>query len=183
MPPNGGRHQWAVDLLAPGPDDRLLEIGCGPGVATALVCDRLRGGRLLAVDRSATAVRRAAERNAGHVAAGRLEVRVAAVDELDLPPASLDAAFSVNVNLFWTRTPTRELDLLAAALRPGGRLHVCFGPDGPQAPARILEPIAAALAGHGFVEVAVRDEPGGIAVSGQRTTDSSASRQVPGSGR
>jgi 16S rRNA A1518/A1519 N6-dimethyltransferase RsmA/KsgA/DIM1 with predicted DNA glycosylase/AP lyase activity len=28
------RIRWAVDTLDPGPDDLLLEIGCGPGTLT-----------------------------------------------------------------------------------------------------------------------------------------------------
>jgi SAM-dependent methyltransferase len=163
-----GRVRFAVEVLDPGPADRVLEIGCGPGVAAALVCERLRDGRLLAVDRSAVATGRTARRNAEHVAAGRLEVRTAALHELDLPPGSLDAAFAVDVNLFWTGTPARELALLAAALRPGGALHVCYGSGGPQPPERITTAVTGALAGHGFADVAVRTGDGGLAISATR---------------
>jgi trans-aconitate methyltransferase len=63
--------------MAPDPDDQLLEIGCGPGVAVSLVCERLAGGRIVAVDRSPTAIERAARRNAEHVASGRAVLRAA----------------------------------------------------------------------------------------------------------
>ena len=54
------RIAWAVELLDLRPDDRVLEFGCGPGVAAGLVADRLSVvGRIVAVDRSATAVARA----------------------------------------------------------------------------------------------------------------------------
>jgi len=159
------RVRWAVDLLDPAPGQRILEVGAGPGVAAALVCARLGDGHLLAVDRSAVAVRRTAQRNAEHVAAGRLDVRRAALHELDLPAADRDAAFAVDVNLFWTGPAGTELGILAAALRPGGALHVCYGAGGPQPAERITGPVAAALRAHGFVGVAVRDEPGGLAVS------------------
>jgi SAM-dependent methyltransferase len=164
------RVRWAVQLLDPRPGQRILEIGPGPGVAAELVCERIGDGHLLAVDRSAVAARRTAERNAEHVAAGRLEVRAAALAELDLPAGSLDAAYSIDVNLFWTGSAATELGILAVALRPGGALHVCYGAGGPQPAHRITEPVAAALRAHGFVDVVVRDEPDGLAASGRTPT-------------
>lgn len=162
------RVHWALEVLDPGPADTVLEIGAGPGVAAALVCERLETGRLLAIDRSAVATRRTAERNAAHVQAGRLEVRTVALDALQVPADSLDAAFSINVNLFWTRSPARELEILGRALRPGAALHVCFGAGGPQSADRVTTPIADALRAHRFTDVTVRTSRSGIAVSGWR---------------
>ena len=59
--------RWVVETLGVGPDDHLLEIGCGPGVAVALICERLVSGRIVAIDRSATAISRATRRNAEHI--------------------------------------------------------------------------------------------------------------------
>lgn len=160
------RVRWAVEVLDPRPGQRILEAGCGPGAAAELICPRLAGGRMLALDRSAVAVRRTTERNAGHVASGALVVRRADLAELtdtDAPPGSLDAAFTVNVNLFWTRDPGPELTVLRRALRPGGLLHVLYGGAPPGGTGRVLSAVRDALRTHGFD---VRDVSGdGVGVS------------------
>jgi SAM-dependent methyltransferase len=142
--------------MAPDPDDRLLEIGCGPGVAVALVCEHLDGGRITAIDRSPTAIRRAAARNAGHLAAGRAVLRTAALESLrpeDLPegPGGFDKVFAMNVNLFWVRDPARELELIRVLLKPGGALFLFYGYGTPgQGPATVPEALASHLTDGGF---------------------------------
>jgi SAM-dependent methyltransferase len=148
----------AVALVDPHPGERILEVGGGPGVSASLVCALIGDGQLLAVDRSAVAVQRTGARNAEHLAAGRLVVRQASLDELDLGPASLDKAFCLNVNLFWTREPTREVAILRAALREGGTLHVLYGTDGPSSVDRVTTPVTAAVRAGGFDTEPVRTE-------------------------
>ena len=161
------RIAWAVDLLDPQPADRLLEVGSAPGVAAALVCERLTTGHLVAVERSATGLRRIADRNAEQVASGRLVLRGCALADLDEPADSVDVAFSVNVNVFWTSSAERELSVLRHVLAPGGRLAVLYGSDVPKGTdlrARILDPVARAVSTAGFTVTDVPSEPAGCGV-------------------
>jgi trans-aconitate methyltransferase len=73
------RFVWAVDTLALDPADRVLEVGCGHGVAVSLVCERLTSGRITAIDRSKKMIEMAARRNRGHVARGRAVLKTAAL--------------------------------------------------------------------------------------------------------
>jgi trans-aconitate methyltransferase len=62
------RFVWAVDTLTLDPADRVLEVGCGHGVAVSLVCGRLTSGRITAIDRSKKMIEMAARRNRANVA-------------------------------------------------------------------------------------------------------------------
>ncbi len=124
------RQRWAVDLVAASTPATVLEIGCGPGAALALLTQVLPDARVVGVDRSATAVRRAAARLAEAPGGGAVSLRQAAIADLDLPDGSIDVAFGVNVNVFWTSAAVRELAVLSRVLRPGGVLHLVYEPPG-----------------------------------------------------
>ena len=118
-----------VESLDIRPGDRVLEVGCGHGVAATLVCERLSEGRLTAVDRSAKMIEAAARRNAEHVASGRAEFLVANLEELDLGERRFDKVFAVRVGLFH-RDPERARSLVERWLAPGGQVRAFFDEPG-----------------------------------------------------
>ncbi|MFI6508101.1 class I SAM-dependent methyltransferase [Streptosporangium sp. NPDC050855] len=144
------RFSWAVGTLDLVPSHRVLEIGCGRGVAAGLVLDRLTRGSLTAIDRSAAAVEAAGRHNAGHVSAGRATFLVAALEKAAFADASFDRIFSINVNLFWTRSPARELEVLHRLLAPGGSLHLFWEPPVPERVSEIIDTVVPVVEEHGF---------------------------------
>jgi cyclopropane fatty-acyl-phospholipid synthase-like methyltransferase len=147
-----GRIRWAIETLAVEPNDRLLEIGGGPGVAASLVCERLARGRLLLVDRSATAIERTRRRNSEHVASGRLALETVDVADFDPGRARFDKVFGVNVNVFWTTPATEELARIRRALEHDGRLFLFYETPGPARAHQTVGRVVDALRANGFAE-------------------------------
>ena len=123
------RLRSVVEKLNIRPNERVLEIGCGHGVAATLVCERLEEGHLTAVDRSAKMIQAATRRNAAYVKAGRVDFLVASLEDLDLGDRRFDKIFAVRVGLFH-RDPERARRLVERWLAPGGEVFTFF--DLPQ---------------------------------------------------
>jgi ubiquinone/menaquinone biosynthesis C-methylase UbiE len=122
------RLRGVVDQLAIRPGDRVLEIGCGQGVAATMVCQLLSTGTLTAIDRSTKMVEAATRRNAGYVASGKAEFLIASLEDMNLGDRRFDLVFAVRVGLFH-RDPERAHSLLQPWLAPGAR--VCTFYDVP----------------------------------------------------
>src|SRR5215218_7790004 len=121
------RFVWAVDTLEVRPADRLLEVGCGHGVAVSLVCERLTTGTITAIDRSPKMIEMATRRNREHVDTGRAVLEAVALEaEAALGAVREHLARDGAVYLFWDArhsAPERARDLgneLADRLREGG---------------------------------------------------------------
>ena len=121
------RLRLIVDQLGIRPDDRVLEIGCGHGVAATMICERFDGGRLTAIDRSRTMIEAAAKRNAEHVETGKAEFLVASLEDFDLGDRRFDLVFAVRVGLFH-REPEKARAYVEPWLAPGGRIGSFFDP-------------------------------------------------------
>jgi SAM-dependent methyltransferase len=146
---------WAVDLLALLPGDRVLEIGCGHGIAAGLVCERLETGRIVALDRSESMIRQANARNRDVVACGKAAFHLAAIENARLAGQTFDKIFAVNVNAFW-QEPARELAAIAALLAPSGRLHLVHQPPIPRQTKEIAARVRRNLEAAGFAAVDTR---------------------------
>lgn len=120
-----------VDLLAPRPGERVLDLGCGEGTLTERLA--AAGCAVVGVDASPDFI--AAARARG------LDARVA--DGHALPfAAEFDAVFS-NAALHWMRRPDAVIAGVARALKPGGRFVGEFGGAGNVG--RIVAALEAAL--------------------------------------
>lgn len=130
------RLRWAVNVLSPEPGDKVLEIGCGTGVAATLIAERLTSGRVYAIDRSASAIARA------H-AHPRVSYDVLAA--ADLRRRGFDKALAFNVAL-----DANDLAVVRRALAPDGKLFLFHQPPTPARVAPVVEAAKRALEGAGF---------------------------------
>jgi len=141
---------WAVAVMAVAPADRVLEIGCGHGVAVSLICEKLDGGSIVAVDRSPAMVAAARKRNARYEAAGVASFLTAPLDGADLGDGAFDKVVAIHVGVFLRGDPARELAVIADQLAPGGRLYLAFEPFVAAEAEGTAERLATTLTGHGF---------------------------------
>ena len=169
MAKTAARLIWAVETLAIAPTDRLLEIGCGQGVAVTLACERLNGGHIVAVDRSRKMIDMATARNREHVASGRATLKVATLPDLGLGAARFDTIFAIRVGIFWQQ-PAAALPAVGPLLAPGGKLVLVHESPAWQTEAAARDFAARAsehLREHGFAVVAAKSAllPSGPIVS------------------
>ena len=141
---------WAVDVLGVNPADRLLEIGCGQGVAVSLVSEKLDGGSITAIDRSQKMIEAASKRNADYVASGVASFQSASLDQADLGNARFEKIFAINVGVFLRGQPTRELAIVRDHLAPQGQLYLFHEPPPGSTAPPITGSVLAALENNGF---------------------------------
>jgi SAM-dependent methyltransferase len=159
---NRKRNVWAVGLLEVQPDDRVLEIGFGPGIAIGELARRATRGRVVGVDHSEVMVRQASRRNAAAVRDGRVELQLGNAEQLPEFDEPFDKILAVNSLMFWD-DPVARLKELRGFLRPGGRVAIAFQPRAPgstdETAARAGEEIAAHFAAAGITDVRVETLP------------------------
>jgi SAM-dependent methyltransferase len=143
---NVARNRWAVQLLDVQPSERVIELGCGPGVAIAALATRATRGQVVGVDHSEVMIRQARRRNGAAIRAGRVHLIHSPVETLSINDGPFDAALAVNTVGMWP-DPTTRLRELARLLRPGGRIALVAQPRCPGATAATSAAAANELAG------------------------------------
>jgi ubiquinone/menaquinone biosynthesis C-methylase UbiE len=157
--------RWIVELLDVQPHDRVLDVGCGPGVTVALSAARARLGFVAGVDPSDVMVRQATRRNRAAIREGRVELRLGTVSALPYPDGRFTKACALHTLQFW---PSVEAGLreVRRVLAPGGLLVLALHMWRPEAgrfdPSRYgfteeqVAEIMATLGAIGFLDVTTR---------------------------
>ena len=96
---NQERSEFVFSILELRPEDRVLEIGFGPGA------DLQRASRAAAfvagIDHSDVMVKQASRRNASAIRDGRVQVQLGSANKLPFPEAHFDKIFAINSAQFW----------------------------------------------------------------------------------
>ncbi|MFN2470239.1 MAG: class I SAM-dependent methyltransferase [Gaiellaceae bacterium] len=108
------RFVWAAQMLDVAPSERLLELGCGQGVAVSLICESLSDGPITAIDRSKSMIDQATRRNRVHIGRGRAIFVALALQDAAMIGERFDKAFAINVRLFRTDA-AREAECSSAS--------------------------------------------------------------------
>lgn len=152
------RIRHAVDALDVAPDARVLEAGCGTGVAADLVCRRVPDGHVTALDRSASAVARAERRLRRWADAGVCDVVERELAAFHGDGRPYDAVLAIDVNAFWVGPAEAEVARLVDLVADDGVVHLWYDAPPGRDPRDLGERAADALRAGGFgAELALVD--------------------------
>jgi protein-L-isoaspartate O-methyltransferase len=124
---NSPRFQWSVSILDVQPDDCILEIGCGHGIAAAFIASKLVEGKFTGIDRSLAMIEKAQKRNSLYIEKGIVQFHVTDISTAALQQSAYNKIFAINVNIFWLK-PSEELQIFRRILHNDGLLHLFYEP-------------------------------------------------------
>ncbi len=157
---NRRRTAWTADLLELAPDDRVLEIGCGPGIALREIAGRLGTGTVAGIDHSDIMIDQARARNLAGLRDGKVLIQQASLDDLSDIGTGYTKVLAINVLQFQpsiTAACARIADVMAA----DGLLAITYQPRTRRAThgdaAAFGDHLAVALSHAGFVDIRMEE--------------------------
>jgi ubiquinone/menaquinone biosynthesis C-methylase UbiE len=115
--------EWSLELLEIKPDDRILEIGFGPGFGIHEASKMASQGWVAGIELSETMLKEASKLNVAAIASGRVELRLGDASFLPYGDEEFDKVFAVNVLYFW-ENPLEPLAETKRVMRFGSRIVI-----------------------------------------------------------
>ncbi|WP_340820574.1 methyltransferase domain-containing protein [Methanolobus sp. WCC4] len=104
-------------------DEHILDLGCGNGLLTAKLAERVPDGRVVGVDSSASMLKQAEEHRAENMEFMLMDMETMVLEE------KFDVVFS-NAALHWVKDHSHLLKTIYENLRTGGFMRVQFAGEG-----------------------------------------------------
>lgn len=159
---NRRRNAWTVELLNIQPGDRVLEIGCGPGLALEMCAARVGDGRVVGLDHSQTMIDQALARNARFIEAGCVELILGGLDDLHKLNGPFDKVLSANVAQFFPDR-TQAYRAIFDVMAPGGMIATTYQPRHKNAQAsdavRFADDVREQMIAAGFCDIRAEELP------------------------
>lgn len=118
---NAPMTRFGVSLLPLRSDDRVLDIGFGPGHSTKMLAEQVGDGFVAGADISRDIAVIARKRLAG---SGRVGLCAASVSALPFTAGTFTKVLASNTVQFWPNLP-EDLREIRRVMSPGGRLVLC----------------------------------------------------------
>jgi ubiquinone/menaquinone biosynthesis C-methylase UbiE len=141
-----------IEMLDFRPDDKVLEVGFGPGVAIQLLLHRVPAGSVAGIDYSQEMVRQAAARNAAALRNRRVDLRYGSAERLPFADETFDKALAINSMQAWPDAPA-GLREIQRVLKHDGNVALGFTINSGQPKEGVVELLTAA----GFAQARIVD--------------------------
>jgi SAM-dependent methyltransferase len=139
--------QWVIHQLDVQPDDKVLEVGFGPGVGIELLVATTATKYVAGVDASKEMVEQARKRNAKAIEAGSVQLQHGLAEALPFAEDTFDKVLTINSMQVWTDV-MQGLREMRRVMKTGGKVTLGFTPQSGQSSAGLPEMLKAA----GFTE-------------------------------
>ncbi|MCQ6267508.1 class I SAM-dependent methyltransferase [Fictibacillus sp. WQ 8-8] len=120
-------NEWTISALQPGANDRLLEVGYGPGVGIEYVCSNYPSCHIVGYDVSEVMKEQAESRNEAFIKEGRVELFEGPITSADEDAPKFDGVYTVNSILIW-KDPIGDLKKIKRLMKEKARIAVTLQP-------------------------------------------------------
>lgn len=114
---------WAVEIVEVQPNDKILEIGFGPGISVQEMAKLASNGHIAGIDYSELMLARAKKRNLQAIQEGRVDLKHGNVSDLPSFGVTFDKIVAINNVMYWPNL-TESLEGLRMTLKPGGAIQL-----------------------------------------------------------
>lgn len=124
---NERRNSLAVEKLSPKQNEKILEIGFGPGVTIQKIFNKCEDVFVAGIDISDLMVKQASDRNRKYINENKALIKKGSVENIPFEENYFDKVIVINVYHFFP-DPVRNFNEIKRVLKPGGTLLNVFQP-------------------------------------------------------